>query len=81
MWDCSDRQGWALFIGTPHGVNLFSRLFYEGQQKADWYSARYTVYDTDALPEAERARPELRFARARAALATGDAARDRGTKI
>lgn len=59
VWDeiirpaLADRQGWAMFIGTPHGVNLFSRLFYEGQHKADWYSARYTVYDTDALPPAE----------------------------
>ncbi len=49
----ADRQGWALFIGTPHGVNLFSRLFYEASALADWHAARYTVYDTDALPAAE----------------------------
>jgi hypothetical protein len=59
VWDeiirpaLADRQGWALFIGTPHGVNLFSRLFYEGETKTDWHVARYTVYDTDALPKSE----------------------------
>ena len=59
VWDeiirpaLADRQGWALFIGTPHGVNLFSRLFYEGQTLPGWHSALYTVYDTDALPENE----------------------------
>jgi len=52
----SDRKGWALFIGTPHGLNLFSKLFFEGQQKKDWLSVRYTVYDTNALDEAEVAR-------------------------
>lgn len=52
----SDRKGWALFIGTPHGVNLFSELFYKAEALPDWYSARYTVYDTDALDPEEVAR-------------------------
>lgn len=52
----SDRRGWALFIGTPDGVNLFSELFYRAQALPDWHSARYTVYDTDALDAAEVAR-------------------------
>jgi hypothetical protein len=64
----SDRQGWAMFIGTPAGINLFSELFYAAQSKPDWYSARYTVNDTDALDpeEVERLRrdmPETAFAR------------------
>lgn len=45
----SDRKGWALFIGTPHGLNLFSKLYFEGQGKAGWLSVRYTVYDTNAI--------------------------------
>ncbi|WP_176785794.1 terminase large subunit domain-containing protein [Propionivibrio dicarboxylicus] len=45
----ADRKGWALFIGTPHGINLFSELFYKAQSLPDWFSARFTVYDTDAL--------------------------------
>lgn len=49
----SDRKGWALFIGTPHGLNLFSKLFFDGQSKADWLSVRYTVYDTKAIEEGE----------------------------
>jgi hypothetical protein len=49
----SDRKGWALFIGTPDGVNLFSELFFRAQSLPDWHSARYTVYDTGSLDPAE----------------------------
>ena len=49
----ADRKGWALFIGTPHGVNLFSDLYNKSAGKPDWYAARYTVYDTDALDRGE----------------------------
>lgn len=65
----SDRKGWSIFIGTPNGVNLFSQLFYKAQSAEDgWSSARYTVYDTDALDpdEVEQARrdmSEVSFAR------------------
>ncbi len=62
VWDdvlqpaLSDRNGWALFIGTPKGVNLFSQLFYAARTKPDWHSALYTVHDTDSLPPSEVAR-------------------------
>lgn len=64
----SDRRGWALFIGTPAGVNLFSELFYRAQSLSDWHSALYTVYDTDSIAadEVERLRrdmPEAAFQR------------------
>jgi hypothetical protein len=49
----ADRLGWALFIGTPHGINLFSELFFKGRDLADWHSALYTVYDTEALNAGE----------------------------
>lgn len=53
----SDRKGWAVFIGTPSGINLFSQLFYKAQgEGGDWHAARYTVYDTDALDPNEVAR-------------------------
>jgi hypothetical protein len=52
----SDRKGWALFIGTPSGVNLFSELFFRAKTLPDWSSALYTVYDTDALDTDEIAR-------------------------
>jgi len=45
----SDRKGWAIFIGTPNGINLFSELFHKARSLPDWHSARYTVYDTNAL--------------------------------
>lgn len=49
----SDRRGWALFIGTPSGVNLFSELFYKAQATPDWHGARYTVHDTEAIAKDE----------------------------
>jgi len=64
----SDRRGWAVFIGTPSGINLFSELFYRASDLPDWRSALYTVNDTDALDRDEverlrRAQPETAFAR------------------
>lgn len=62
VWDdiiqptLSDRKGWALFIGTPAGINLFSELYHKAVNLPDWHSARYTVYDTDALDPDEVAR-------------------------
>lgn len=59
VWDeiiqpaLSDRKGWAWFIGTPKGINLFSSLFFAAGNKPDWAAARYTVYDTNALDPAE----------------------------
>lgn len=57
----SDRRGWAWFLGTPKGINLFSALYFGAEDWEDWASARYTVYDTDALPadEVEQLRLEM----------------------
>ena len=52
----SDRLGWALFIGTPKGINLFSELYFKAESLPDWYAASWTVYDTNALPAEEVAR-------------------------
>ena len=49
----SDRNGWAIFTGTPNGVNLFSEIFYKAQNLPDWHAAIYTVYDTDAVAASE----------------------------
>lgn len=51
----ADREGWALFIGTPKGINLFSKLYFEATGKDDWYSALFDVHQTDALAEDELA--------------------------
>jgi hypothetical protein len=46
----SDRLGWAIFISTPSGINLFSELYYKAlEEPKDWSAARYTVYDTDSI--------------------------------
>lgn len=44
-----DREGWADFIGTPKGINLFSEIYYKALEDLDWYAALHTVYDTGAL--------------------------------
>ena len=55
VWDeilqpaLSDRLGWAWFIGTPKGLNLFSQLYFQAHDDPDWAHARYTVYDTQAI--------------------------------
>ena len=64
----SDRKGWAMFIGTPGGINLFSELYFRAASLPGWRAARYTVYDTQALDpdEVERLKrdmPETAFAR------------------
>jgi hypothetical protein len=63
----SDRMGWAWFIGTPKGINLFSELFFGANQREGWAAERYTVYETDALDPGEVAR--LRSAMSEAAFA------------
>ena len=45
----ADRKGWALFIGTPKGINIFSELYYHAVDDPEWYACRLTVNDTDAL--------------------------------
>lgn len=47
--------GWVIFIGTPHGIDLFSELFAFGQDpsKKNWTSFKFTYKDTQALDEEE----------------------------
>ena len=57
----SDRMGWAVFIGTPSGINLFSELYHRANELDGWTAARYTVYDTESLhpDEVERLRRDM----------------------
>lgn len=57
----ADRKGSALFIGTPSGINLFSQLYFSARDLPEWYAAKYTVYDTEALDpeEIERMRRDM----------------------
>jgi hypothetical protein len=57
----SDRQGWAIFIGTPKGVNLFSELYYRAQAEPGWTADLRRATDTGVIPpdELEQARREM----------------------
>jgi hypothetical protein len=49
----ADRKGWAVFIGTPKGVNLFSELYQQGLRDPGWFSALLRVDETGALSDDE----------------------------
>jgi hypothetical protein len=49
----SDWNGWALFIGTPRGLNLFSDLYYQALNDPTWYAKVYTINDTHALDQSQ----------------------------
>lgn len=45
----SDRKGWAVFIGTPKGVNLFSELYYGAVEDPNWFAGFYPVSETKLI--------------------------------
>jgi hypothetical protein len=51
----ADRMGWAVFLGTPHGVDVFYELYQEAMKDSAWSAAMYRVDETDLpwLPEEE----------------------------
>lgn len=56
VWDeiirpaLSDRLGWAVFIGTPKGINSFYKLYTKAiANPADWYSDLFDVDHSTAL--------------------------------
>nr|MBQ6739594.1 hypothetical protein [Synergistaceae bacterium] len=51
----SDRNGWACFIGTPKGMNLFYDLYSLGQSTRGWKSAMYRADETGVIPASELA--------------------------
>lgn len=51
----ADRQGWAIFIGTPMGHNGFYDLYQQAQQEPDWHTACFRASETGVLPDAELA--------------------------
>ncbi len=59
LWDSvlrpalADHKGGALLMGTPAGINLLSEVYFSARGNADWFSAIYTVDQTDALPAEE----------------------------
>jgi hypothetical protein len=57
----SDRKGFAVFIGTPKGMNLFHELYQRSLVTPGWYGRIWRVDQTGVIPEEElvAARAEL----------------------
>ncbi len=51
----SDRNGWAVFIGTPRGRNAFWDLYDEAGKDDAWLRMMLKASETKLLPEAELA--------------------------
>jgi hypothetical protein len=51
----SDRNGWAVFIGTPRGKNEFWKLYDNAGRDADWMRVTLKASETGILPEGELA--------------------------
>ena len=49
----SDREGWAIFIGTPKGHNAFHDVYHRATNDPEWYAALFKASDTHILPEYE----------------------------
>jgi hypothetical protein len=49
----SDRTGWAMFIGTPKGMNHFGELWAEAQGDPEWFTLKLPASSTGLLPVAE----------------------------
>jgi len=51
----ADRQGWAVFIGTPKGRNSFFDLYERAKVELDWFALMLRDSDTGLLPANELA--------------------------
>jgi hypothetical protein len=51
----ADREGWAIFIGTPMGHNAFWEIYEQAQSTEGWYAALYKASATGVLDEKEAA--------------------------
>ncbi len=49
----SDRQGWAIFIGTPKGRNTFHTLWQNAEDDPDWFRLQLKASETGRLDDKE----------------------------
>jgi phage terminase large subunit len=51
----SDRKGWAIFIGTPKGQNVFYDMYKVAceNESGQWFTALYKASQTGIIPEDE----------------------------
>ncbi len=59
LWDevvrpcLADREGYAIFIGTPMGENTFHKLYTDAIDDDDWYAGMFKASETGVLPDKE----------------------------
>ena len=51
----ADRQGWAVFIGTPRGRNAFFELWRRAQSEPEWFALMLKASETGLIAPAELA--------------------------
>jgi hypothetical protein len=49
----SDRQGWAIFIGTPKGKNEFHDIYVAAQKDPEWFTMMLKASDSGLIASAE----------------------------
>lgn len=49
----ADRQGWAIFIGTPMGRNQLHGIYEQARRETDWHAALFRASETGVIPVAE----------------------------
>lgn len=49
----ADRQGWAVFIGTPRGRNAFFELWRRSQTEEGWFSMMLKASQSGLIPDSE----------------------------
>lgn len=49
----ADRQGWAVFIGTPKGRNAFCEIYEKAQASDEWLCLTLKASQTGLLPQKE----------------------------
>ena len=49
----SDREGWAVFIGTAKGRDHFYRLYAEAAKDPEWFTMMLRASETGIIPQAE----------------------------
>lgn len=54
----ADREGWAIFIGTPKGQNQFYEMYQRACKDPDWYCALYRADESGLFDEGGRYGPK-----------------------
>jgi hypothetical protein len=49
----TDREGWAVFIGTPKGHNAFWDVYQSATKESNWYAKTLRASQTKLLPKSE----------------------------